>query len=519
MSLLPDNTVIPEGRGCCGSPATVAEVHVPARSKKQPGWGKNFAFGVIHLALIYAMGYILLLSAAPAIALIGYALYVDGPLMGVGIALAAVPVSFLWYLQLVILVKDLAIGRIFPGTYSVHSVAYLRYWFLRYLLDNTRQIVLPLYATVFLPRFLRQLGAKVGRTVEISTIMHAVPDLIELDDESFLSDACIVGSHRIYGGVIELRTNKVGKRAFVGNSALVPAGVELGNNGLVGVMSTPPAGVTRTKDDTRWYGSPSFELPYIPPVTGFTDRQTFEPTRFLVVMRALVELLRLLLPGLIAVIGIILFCTAIVALYRSVPLYQLFLIGPVISLGASFSLLIWIGCLKRLLMGRFVPTVKPLWSPYVWFNDVVNALHETVAANVLTPMLGTPFASSFLRLMGCTVGRWVFLESTLFSEFDLVKIGDRASLNLGCTIQPHLFEDRIMKADSIVIGTGCSIGNMAVVLYGTVMHGSSSLGPLSVLMKGEDLPGATRWFGIPTQHFDSPIQPFGSMADDEIATA
>jgi hypothetical protein len=40
---------------------------------------------------------------------------------------------------------------------------------------------------------------------------------------------------------------------------------------------------------------------------------------------------------------------------------------------------------------------------------------------------------------------------------------------------------------------------MAVVLYGTEMKQGSSLGPLSVLMKGEVLPAFSHWIGIPTR--------------------
>jgi non-ribosomal peptide synthetase-like protein len=197
--------------------------------------------------------------------------------------------------------------------------------------------------------------------------------------------------------------------------------------------------------------------------------------------------------------NLILFCAAIIESYRALPLYQVALLAPPTALVLSFGSLICVAWLKRIFMGRFVPTLKPLWSSYVWFNEVVNALYESVAGAALTPLLGTPFISIFLRLLGCKIGRWVFVESTLFSEFDLIRIGDRAALNLGCTVQPHLFEDRIMKADTIVIGAGCSVGNMAVVLYSTEMHDGSSLGPLSVLMKGENLPASSRWYGIPTQ--------------------
>jgi hypothetical protein len=66
-----------------------------------------------------------------------------------------------------------------------------------------------------------------------------------------------------------------------------------------------------------------------------------------------------------------------------------------------------------------------------------------------------------------------------------------------------LFEDRVMKADYLRIGDGCSVGNMTVVLYGTEMQSRSSLAPLSVLMKGEVLPVLSRWAGIPTKPVDT----------------
>ncbi len=149
-------------------------------------------------------------------------------------------------------------------------------------------------------------------------------------------------------------------------------------------------------------------------------------------------------------------------------------------------------------MGRFKPIVKPLWSMFVWLNEVVNGAYESVAAPALAPLLGTPFFAPYLRLLGCKVGRHVFLETTLFSEFDLVEIGDYAALNLGAVIQNHLFEDRIMKASHLRIGDECSVGNMAVILYDTEMRQGASIGPLSLLMKGETLPSFSSWHGIPT---------------------
>jgi carbonic anhydrase/acetyltransferase-like protein (isoleucine patch superfamily) len=213
----------------------------------------------------------------------------------------------------------------------------------------------------------------------------------------------------------------------------------------------------------------------------------------------LVELLRVFLPCLVTMAIFVLFCSMVVACLELMPLWAAAIGAAVIASSLSAVSLLSVAYLKAGFIGRFEPTVKPLWCSYVWVNEVVNGLYEAVAAPALTPLMGTLFIAPLLRLMGCKIGKWVFLESTLFSEFDLVEIGDRAALNLGCTIQTHLFEDRIMKADRIRVGDECSIGNMAVVLYGTEMHRGSSLGPFSVLMKGEALPPFTRWRGIPTE--------------------
>jgi non-ribosomal peptide synthetase-like protein len=119
-------------------------------------------------------------------------------------------------------------------------------------------------------------------------------------------------------------------------------------------------------------------------------------------------------------------------------------------------------------------------------------------APVVSTFFGTPFAGPILRLLGCKIGHGCYIGTALFSEFDLVRIGDYVALNSGVVIQNHLFEDRIMKSSYLTIEDGCSVGNMSVVLYDTRMEEGATLGPLSLLMKGEVMPVANRWHGIPT---------------------
>lgn len=502
VSALADGATLKSSEALRGSPVTPA-ANDTSRPRRRHGALVNGLFGLIHLALIYTMGYILILSALPALALVGFAIYGGGPLMGFAAALAAVPLSIVWYLQLVVTIKHDFIGRIKPGRYSTRSWTYLRYWFLHYLMNNTRHLVLPLYATLFMPSIMRLLGAKVGRNVEISTVAHVMPDLLEIGEGSFLADACIVGGHTIDGGEIELRPNRVASRTFVGNSAFVPPGVALGDDGLIGVLSTPPAGADRTPNGTRWLGSPGFLLPETEKVSCFTSKQTFEPGAFRTGARGLVDLIRTMLPGMVSMTALAAFCTAVYQAYRHLPLVPTLMLTPVFALAATFLSLILVSFMRHVFMPRFEPAVKPLWCWYVWLNEVVNAVYEAAAAPLLAPMLGTPLAAWFLRLLGCRIGKWVFLETALMSEFDLIAIGDRAALNLGSTIQPHLFEDRIMKSDTVDIGECCTVGNMAVVLYDTRMDEGAALGPLSVLMKGEALPRWSRWHGVPSQPSES----------------
>ena len=91
------------------------------------------------------------------------------------------------------------------------------------------------------------------------------------------------------------------------------------------------------------------------------------------------------------------------------------------------------------------------------------------------------------------------MDTTDFTEFDTIRIGNDAALNSDCGLQTHLFEDRVMKVSTVNIGDRCTVGSGAIVLYDTVMAPDSSLGNLSMLMKGESLPAGSSWVGSPAR--------------------
>jgi non-ribosomal peptide synthetase-like protein len=151
-------------------------------------------------------------------------------------------------------------------------------------------------------------------------------------------------------------------------------------------------------------------------------------------------------------------------------------------------------------IGRYRPVEKPLWNQFVWRSELVTSTYENLAVPFFVDMLrGTPFLPAYLRLLGCRIGRRVFMDTTDITEFDVVRIGDDAALNNDCGPQTHLLEDRVMKISTIEIGARCTIGGGSIVLYDTRMETESTLGELSMLMKGETLPAGTHWEGSPAR--------------------
>jgi non-ribosomal peptide synthetase-like protein len=285
----------------------------------------------------------------------------------------------------------------------------------------------------------------------------------------------------------------------------------------------PPADPSDAcRADSAWLGSPAVFLPQRQKSAGFSDETTFHPNWKLRAQRAAIEFFRVLTPSTSFIILISLLFSALLLLKdffggESPMLYSIFSESQVAWFGRHETLMslacfpfLYIACglaatlitlaAKWILVWRYRPGEKPLWSTAVWRNELINALHEHLAEPFFVGALtGTPFLSWYFRALGAKIGRRAYVETTDLSEFDLVRIGDEAALNADCTIQTHLFEDRVMKMSNINIGPRANIGAGTLVLYDTVLAEGAALGDLSLLMKGETLPARSRWQGIPAQ--------------------
>jgi non-ribosomal peptide synthetase-like protein len=254
------------------------------------------------------------------------------------------------------------------------------------------------------------------------------------------------------------------------------------------------------RDGTSWFGSPAVYLPNRDINHDFSMETTYKPPRKFFVLRYCIEFFRVVLPATLFILLAALITNIVSYLQVEKSLDELLLIFPLLYLGAGLIATFITAALKWLIVGKYKPSKKPLWSNFVWRSELITGLYENfLVLFFLNMLLGTPFIKYPLRLLGCKIGKRACLFTTQITEFDLVHLGDDSVANDNCTLQTHLFEDRVMKMSDVNIGKGCSVGGMAVVLYDSVMEDQSVLESLSVLMKSETLPAGTVFRGAPAK--------------------
>ncbi|MGY1682931.1 Pls/PosA family non-ribosomal peptide synthetase [Geodermatophilus sp. SYSU D01176] len=503
QSLLQSGRTIPDGETWAGSPARPAPeaidpvVELMASCAAAPRtWSRTllagFAGGVLLLELLP------FLIMLPVVAVVWWALLTFGTAVALLAAALSGPLFVASSCALILGVRRLVLPGTPEGVHHLRSQLGLEKWLGDKLLELSLLLNNTMYSTLYTPVWLRALGTRVGKGAEVSTISHIDPDLLTLGEGCFVADMATVGSATYANGHVAFRSTEIGSRAFVGNASYIPAGTTMGDGSLIGVRSVPPpAGV---EAGTSWLGSPPFFLPRRELFEDFTEAETFTPSRRQVRARYAIEFLRIVLPSSLLAVAMFATLYGLSALAVSWGTVATVLLAPVVALASSVGVLLFVAALKWLVVGRYRPRVRPLWSGFVRRTEFVTGIYEAAAVPaLLTFLTGTPLLGPALRLFGARVGRRTLLGTTYLTEFDLVTIGDDVSVGANASLQTHLFEDRVMKMDHVTLRDRASVGDKAVVLYGSVVEEDATLAALSLAMKGEVLPAGTTWSGIPAQ--------------------
>lgn len=457
----------------------------------RPAWVIGYAVTALALAGLP------LVAALAGIASVAGPL-ADAPSLGVllGRALLWLPVAatvgFLVLAALVFLIVRLLGLGLTEGAHPVHSRQAWQAWTTLRVLDEARTWLFPIYSSTVTPVWLRALGARIGPDVEASTVL-LIPRFTDVREGAFLADDTLVASYELGGGWLRVADARVGRGAFVGNSGMASPGRKVPKQGLVAVLSAAPKR-TKAKAGTSWLGSPPQRLRRESADTDAT-RTTAPPVR-LRVARALVELARAV-PVWLHLALVVLAAATLEWLWLRSGWLAVLLGGVVlVAVGAVGAAVATVA--KWTLIGKVRPGNHPLWSSFIWRNELADTFTEVIAAPWFARSLtGTHVLNAWFRTLGAKVGHGVWCDTYWLPEPDLIDLRDGATVNAGCVVQTHLFHDRVLSMDTVTIAEGGTLGPNSVVLPAARIGRSATVGPVSLVMRGESVPDRTRWMGNP----------------------
>jgi non-ribosomal peptide synthetase-like protein len=491
-------TSIPAGERWAGTPARrVGEAggawprEAAPREPHPRFWKAMFGVGLLGinaLTIVAAIPGLLLMESfnplSSSVAGTATALLLGAPLLAASFVLGEAVLSAL--------VFRLAARAVKPGWHGGEGATGWALWFGERVMENTRSTLFPLYATIYTRPWLRLHGLRVGRRTEVSTA-QGLNRLVTLGETTFVADAPMFATARAHRGWLHVEPIQVGSGTFIGNGALLGGGSTIGDGSLIGIESTAPR---HAPDGTSWFGGPPIELPRVPDHTD--PARTTNPSRRLVLARGATELVRILLPGTVSIVLGTLIFVGLDSLGSAAGPLALIAAAPLVVLAAALGAVLFTIALKWLIIGRYRPSEHPLWSSFVWRDEIVNSCQEQLAGDwLMNKAQGTALLPWYLRAMGADVGRDVWCETLAVTEFDVVKVADGCAINRGACLETHLFHDRLMRIGPNDLGAGSTLGPHSATLPDTKLGAGCVVGGRSVVLRGEELPANTRWHGVP----------------------
>jgi non-ribosomal peptide synthetase-like protein len=233
-----------------------------------------FAVGLIQLVIL-----LLPTIGLAAVGTIGYHWITDGHGVAAtylrSVAFLAAGLAILFVLPIV--AKWTLIGRFKPREIPLWSPAYLRFWFVRSLIQRNPLLHLmmgsPLYGV-----YLRLLGAKVGPGALILTRNIPVcTDLIRIGAGAVVRKDTILTGYHAERGLIRTGFVRIGANAVVGDNSVLAINTEIGAGAYLGHASSLHAGQV-IPDGQNWHGSPA--QPDGPAPVRLEERPVSRFTRF-----------------------------------------------------------------------------------------------------------------------------------------------------------------------------------------------------------------------------------------------
>ncbi|SDE06096.1 non-ribosomal peptide synthetase terminal domain of unknown function [Mucilaginibacter pineti] len=396
--------------------------------------------------------------------------------------------------MIAIAAKWLLLGKVKEGEHPLWGAYYFRYW----LVDNLLKLSpaqfmngTPLYSL-----YLRLLGTRIAKDVQLSSITVGAYDLLEIGSDASISSGVVLDNVTVENGLIKFTTIKIGAHAYIGSNSVISGGASMEDWTELQDLSHLQSGKT-IKAYEVWKGSPAEkshdvqpgEIPQ-PLQTAFLKTKTYG---FLYSLLLVIFPVVVLLP-LLPVIEILNYLDLNTSDYN----FSYFIHVPLLTLMYIVIYAFETVLLSRLLLWNIKPGTYPIFSStYVrkWLSDQLIS----VALIVLHPVYATVFVSFFFRMLGAKIGKNTEISTASNVTHTMLTIGNESFIADAVTLGEEDIRAQRLILNNTTIGNSSFVGNSALIPQGYTLGDNMLIGVLSVpptIAQQADNPLGD-WFGSP----------------------
>ena len=128
---------------------------------------------------------------------------------------------------------------------------------------------------------------------------------------------------------------------------------------------------------------------------------------------------------------------------------------------------------------------------------VYSGLHVILLNLVLPYVSGTIFAKIFYRILGCKIGKNVFINTKGLHDAYLLTIKDNVVIGGDANISCHIFEGNYLLLNKIEIGSNTLISAEAYIMPGVIIGDNCNIGLKAYVRKNKKIENNSIIMAIP----------------------
>ncbi|MGZ8257644.1 MAG: Pls/PosA family non-ribosomal peptide synthetase, partial [Methylotenera sp.] len=396
--------------------------------------------------------------------------------------------------------KWLIVGRLKAGRYPLWGFTYFRWWLADRLIEGAPIYMLsgsPLYVW-----WLRALGAKVGKEVNVGSLTLRAHDLLSIGDGVSIGNMVNLENARVEHGELILGEITLAEEACIDSYAVLEGNTSVGEYGHLEGLSALSDGM-QVPPGRIWSGSPAQDI-------GVFDHTVQAP-------RPKVSDTRLISEALFFIFGVLATATLFfVPIFPSIILvdwmdeshpwlqhgdipFQLFKYF-VLAFPATAVLIICTALISAALRWGVLFRLKagcwPVHSNIYCRRWLVNQIQES-SLNILHGVYATLYAPLWYRLLGAKIGRDAEISTAQGVVPDLLTLGDECFIADGVMLGDESIEGGWMRTQPTVISKRSFVGNGAYIPDGTIVPENVLIGVHTRAPSNEVMRDGETWLGSP----------------------